>query len=456
MLMTAEPRTPMLRVANTNFVRRAVVLGSVVALVCLGLCWSAFRTFRTLKQLQIDLLRNQASNISATVEFAGRDLEGISRSEFQHRIEEIAAEYDGLAELAVIDAGRRVLAHTDAGRLGLTFEAPGLEELLYSRKIYDERFETRAGEPVCRILLPIHVGASRDDQPNEAETPSSRVGPAFSVAAITLFVNSVSFVTRQGRWNLILTLSTCGLLLGVTFYYFLALKRSLRMEAVEARERQWALLGRMSAALAHDIRNPLGSIKGLAQLLNEKPRLEGRLTSYVETIVKEAARLEKLVGDLLIFAKPKQPQPRSFPLGEMLGDIAALFEERFQIARVRMSIDDESNQLSLRTDYDLLKRVLINLVENSLLAMPEGGILRISGRQEPILKRVALRLEDEGESLPAEGERLFEPFFTTRTSGTGLGLAISRQIIERLGGTIQLENRPVRGASCTILLPQNP
>jgi two-component system NtrC family sensor kinase len=88
--------------------------------------------------------------------------------------------------------------------------------------------------------------------------------------------------------------------------------------------------------------------------------------------------------------------------------------------------------------------------------MPEGGTLRVSGRQEPLLRRVVLQLEDEGESLPAEGERLFEPFFSTRASGTGLGLAISRQIIERLGGTIQLENRPVRGASCTIVLPENP
>ena len=140
----------------------------------------------------------------------------------------------------------------------------------------------------------------------------------------------------------------------------------------------------------------------------------------------------------------------------MLGDIAALFEQPFQIARVRLSIDDETNKLSLRTDYDLLKRVLINLVENSLLAMPQGGTILVYGRQEPILKRVILQLEDEGGSLPAESEKLFEPFFTTRTNGTGLGLAISRQIIERLGGTIQLENRPVRGASCTIQLPENP
>jgi len=390
MLMTAESRQPEVRAENPQFVRRTVVLGSVVALVCLALCWSAFRTHRTLKQLQTDLLRNQAANISATVELAGRDLERISSFEFQHRIEEIAAEYDGLAELAVIDAGRRVLAHTDPGKLGLTFEAPGLEDLLNSRKIYDERFETREGERVCRILLPVHLGSSKDDVPTETEGSSNQVGPTFSIASISLFVNSVSFVARQGQWNLLLTLSTCGLLLGVTFYYFLALKRSLWMEAVEAREKQWALLGRMSAALAHDIRNPLGSIKGLAQLLSEKPLSEGRSSSYVETIVKEAERLEKLVGDLLIFAKPKQPQPRSFPLGQILDDVAALFEQRFQMTRVQMTVGDESSHLSLRTDYDLLKRVLINLAENSLQAMSEGGTLRVSGRQEPLLKRVVL------------------------------------------------------------------
>ncbi|HEX2523610.1 MAG TPA: ATP-binding protein, partial [Terriglobia bacterium] len=268
--------------------------------------------------------------------------------------------------------------------------------------------------------------------------------------------HSASFVTRQGQWNLVLTLSTCGLLLGVTFYYFVALKRSLRIQAAQARERQWALLGRMSAALAHDIRNPLGAIKGLAQLLNEKPLPGSKSPSYVETIVKEAGRLEKLVGDLLIFAKPQQPQLSLFPLSRMLGDISALFEQRFQMGQVRLLIDDESSKLSLRTDYDLLKRVLINLVENSLLAMPGGGNLRLSGKQEPSMKRVILQLEDEGESLPGESERLFEPFYTTRASGTGLGLAISRQIIERLGGTIQLQNRAVGGASCTILLPVNP
>lgn len=456
MLMTAESRQPEVRAENPQFVRRAVALGSVVGLACLALCWSAFRTHRTLKQLQTDLLRSQAANISATVELAGRDLERISAAEFQHRIEEIAAEYDGLAELAVIDANRRVLAHTDSGKLGMTLEAPGLEDLLNSRKIYDERFETREGERICRILLPVHLGSSRDDMPTETAGSPNPVGPTFSIASISLFVHSVSFVARQGQWNLLLTLSTCGLLLGVTFYYFLALRRSLWMEAVEAREKQWALLGRMSAALAHDIRNPLGAIKGLAQLLNEKVRPEGRESSYVDTIVKEAERLEKLVGDLLIFAKPKQPQPRSFPLEQILDDIAALFEQRFQIAKVQMIVGAESSRLSLSTDYDLLKRVLINLVENSLLAMPEGGILQVSGREEPNLKKVILRLEDEGESLPAEPEKLFEPFFSTRASGTGLGLAISRQIIERLGGTIHLENRPVRGASCTIVLPEIP
>ena len=130
--MRAESRQAEVRAENPQFVRRTVVLGSVVALVCLALWWSAFRTHRTLKQLQTDLLRNQAANISATVELEGSDLERISTAEFQRRIEEIAADYDGLAELVVIDANRRVLAHTDSRNLGLTFEAPGLEDLLNS------------------------------------------------------------------------------------------------------------------------------------------------------------------------------------------------------------------------------------------------------------------------------------------------------------------------------------
>jgi hypothetical protein len=151
-----------------------------------------------LKQLQTEFLRNQAANISATVEFAGRDLARISPSEFQRRIEEIAAEYDGLAELAVIDVGRRVLAHSDPRRVGLSLDVPGLGDLLNSRKIYDERFETREGEPVYRILLPIHVETRDEVVSNEAGNPSGRLGPAFSIAAISVFVHSASFVTRQG------------------------------------------------------------------------------------------------------------------------------------------------------------------------------------------------------------------------------------------------------------------
>lgn len=454
MLTRAEARPTLERADNARLMWRAAIFGSVVALVCLALCWSAFRTYHTLKQLQTEFLRNQAANISAAVEFAGRDLARISRSEFQRRIQEIAAEYDGVAEVGVIDAGRRLIAHSDLGKVGSSSDAPEVDELLSSHKIYDERFETRDGEPRYRILLPIHVETRDELVPGGAGNPPSG-GPAFSIVAVSLALHSASFITRPGKWNLVLTASACGLLLAVTFYYFVALRHSLRIEAAQAREKQWVLLGRMSAALAHDMRNPLGAIKGLAQLLSEKPQLGSGSLGYVQTIVMEAERLEKLASDLLIFAKPKQPAPSSFPLSQIVTDIATLFERRLAATGVRFLVDDDTTRQRLRTDYDLLKRVLINLVENSLLAMAQGGALRLSGKPEPGLKRVVLRLEDEGEGLPKDSQRLFEPFFTTRASGTGLGLAISRQIVERLGGTIHLENRPIRGVICTLVLPES-
>jgi signal transduction histidine kinase len=430
---------------------RTAALGSTVGALCLALCWSALQTYRTLTKLQTDFLRNQAAGIAAAVEFAGRGQTKTSLAEFQHRVEEITAGYGNLEELAVISSERRVLAHSSSGKLGQSFEAPGLADLLYSRKIYEEKFEVSKGEPIYKFMFPVHLEVIKDAAMQPAESDSMT-----SIVVIGLYVSSANFITRQGRWNLIFTVSVCSLLVAITAYYFIAVRRSLRLEAVQAKERQWALLGRMSAALAHDIRNPLSAIKGLAQVLGEKTVAEDKAPAYIQTIVREAERLEKLVGDLLVFARPKRPQPQPFLLKQLVDDSAMLFERAFLSAGVQLRTADENNSLSLTTDYELLKRVLINLIENSLQAMPEGGNIFISGRRDLSLKRVILQIEDEGQGLTLDGQRAFEPFCTSRDSGTGLGLAISRQIVESLGGSICLENRAGRGATCTILLPVNP
>jgi len=432
---------------------RAIVVWSAVVALCLGVCWSALTTYHTLKQLQNDFLRNQAASIAASIEFAGRDLSSISQAEFQSKVEEIySGNGRGLAELAVVSRDHKILAHNDSGKLGETFEGASLNELFQSKKIYEERYEVSDKEPVYQVLLPVHMGSPRNL--GGEEIPDA---PAFNVVAISLFVNSASFITRQGKINLLFTLSACGLLLGITAYDSLALKRSRQLEARQAREQQWVMLGRMSAALAHDMQNPLGAIKGLAQVLGENLSPEDNASSHAKTIVREAERLQKLAADLLLFARPKHAEPRTFPLKELFEDVSELFEQSFRRTGVQLKIEEESSNLRVTTDYDLLKRVLINLFENSLLAMPEGGNLFVSGNWDSNTRRCVIQVDDEGEGLPPETERVFEPFYTTRAAGSGLGLAICVQIIaERLGGTISLRNRPVRGTSCTILLPQNP
>ena len=353
--------------------------------------------------------------------------------------------------MAVVGRNHKILAHSDSRKLGDIFDGASLNELFHSKRIYEERYEVIDREPVYQVLLPVHMGSLNNRGDEDAID-----GPAFNVVAISLFVNSAGFITRQGKINLFFTLSACGLLLCVTSYYSLALRRSLRLEAKQARESQWVSLGRMSATLAHDIRNPLGAIKGLAQMLDEKILPEDKGSSYAKTIVREAERLEKLEADLLLFARPKHPEPRFFLLKELLDDVSALFEQRFQATGVHLKIEKESSNIRLMTDYELLKRVFINLFENSLLAMADGGQLSVLGSQDMNSKKTIIQVDDEGEGLPPEAERIFEPFYTTRTTGTGLGLAICVQIVESLGGIIRLRNRPVRGTSCTVLLPLNP
>ena len=430
----------------------AIVVWSAVLLLCLGVCWSAFRTYRTLKQLQYDYLRSQAANIAASVEFAGRDLAMISLMEFQNRIEEIySGNGAGLAELAVIGEDHKILADSDSQKSGDIFKGTSLEELFHSKRLYEERYQVMDGEPVYQVLLPVHMGSLKNQDGQEALD-----GLAFKVAAISLFVSSADFITREGKTNLFLTLLACALLVCVTFYYSIAVRGSLRSEARRARERQWVSLGQMSATLAHDIRNPLGAIKGLAQMLDEKIPLEDKTSSYAKTIVREAERLDRLVADLLLFARPKHPEPRAFLLKTLLDDVNALFEQRFHATGVQLEIEAETLNLPLITDYELLKRVFINLFENSVLAMSAGGRLAVFGRRDVNSNKTLLQIDDEGEGLPQQPERVFEPFYTTRTAGTGLGLTICVQIIESLGGAIRLKDKPVRGTSCTITLPLNP
>lgn len=229
---------------------------------------------------------------------------------------------------------------------------------------------------------------------------------------------------------------------------------SLRAEASERREaqqRQLAALGEMSAVLAHELRNPLASLKGHAQLLEERlsdPEVDPRTQKKAARVVTEARRLEDLTQGLLAFVRVgKLERAEVDPRAIVEASLADLPED--QRARVELHTDAAPERGSL--DRVRLQQVLTNLIDNALQAAPDRPV-EVHVRKAR--RACEFEVRDHGPGVPAEArEQIFEPFHTTRVRGTGLGLAVSRRIVDLHGGEIHVANHPEGGAVFTVRIP---
>lgn len=241
----------------------------------------------------------------------------------------------------------------------------------------------------------------------------------------------------------------------------IVIENSALVEQIKERERLSAL-GQMAAGLAHEIRNPLGAIKGAAQVL-DPAALDEDEQVCVEVILEEVERLNVVVSQFLDYARPYRGALTPTDINRVISRVSRLVQadEISDGVTVELGLDPELPPIL--GDADQLKQVLLNLARNACEAMPEGGRLiftthlvfeeapRAPGESR---QRVEIRVEDEGVGLP-EGarEQLFMPFFTTRAGGTGLGLAISQRIIQQHGGAIGCRPRPGGGTLFTLRLP---
>jgi two-component system, sporulation sensor kinase E len=172
------------------------------------------------------------------------------------------------------------------------------------------------------------------------------------------------------------------------------------------------------------------------------------------TIVTQVERITKVMNQLLAFARRRTPERRAVDLGEIVDDSLELFQERIAHSRIAVEKSIEADVPAVSADRDQLIQVLINLVVNSLHAMPEGGRLRLSLDREG--GHVRLGVSDTGHGMPEETRsKVFDPFFTTKDfgKGTGLGLTVVKGIIEEHGGTIAVESAVDKGTTFWIRLP---
>jgi PAS domain S-box-containing protein len=214
-----------------------------------------------------------------------------------------------------------------------------------------------------------------------------------------------------------------------------------------------AELGTLASGMAHEIGTPMNVILGRAEYLLQRTADEG-MKKGLATIVTQIERITKVMNQLLVFARRKQPDRQVVDLGEIVEDSLEMFQERMTHNRITVEKAIEGNLPSIYADRDQLVQVLINLVTNSLHAMPEGGRLRLSLAREG--SYVCLGVSDTGHGMPEEiRSKVFEPFFTTKDfgKGTGLGLTVVKGIIEEHGGSIALESVVDKGATFWIRLP---
>ena len=210
-------------------------------------------------------------------------------------------------------------------------------------------------------------------------------------------------------------------------------------------------LGELSAGMAHEIRNPLGSIKGTAEILRDGVSADDPKLEFAEILIKEVDRLNRVLEDFLRFARPAPVEQGRFSPNKIVADVLDLTRQqamRNQV-EVEVALDDD---IEIHGLGEQVKQALLNLVLNALQAMPEGGKLNISTK---ILEHeIMIRVQDNGPGIAREDqERIFNPFVTTRDSGTGLGLAITQRIVHGHEGHIELQSQPGEGASFTIYLP---
>jgi two-component system sensor histidine kinase HydH len=242
-------------------------------------------------------------------------------------------------------------------------------------------------------------------------------------------------------------------LAGLAYYFLRTFHRFLQLKAKEESERHLTALGSMAATLAHEIRNPLGAMKNLTQLAQEDRPSDDKTQSLLTTVVREAERLEKLVTDLLAFARPRDPQISRFDLLKVMEDLKLALQPKLDGNRIRLDVEAPDPQSILNSDENGIRQVLLNVLLNAMDSIPKEGTIIVRTRRDDRSRLVIVEVDDSGPGLgDHDPEELFQPFTTTKAQGTGLGLSISRQIIERLGGTIELANRLEGGARCTITI----
>ena len=213
-----------------------------------------------------------------------------------------------------------------------------------------------------------------------------------------------------------------------------------------------ATMGQIAANMTHEIRNPLEAMSGAVEILSSEAKLSADSRDSVTILREEIRNLDDYLNQYLDFARPVPVNPVSTNVNLLVEDCLVLLRPLLRKKQVKLTAEQADGMPSCRLDVNQLKRVIVNIILNSIEAIPSGGTLQVSTRSRS--GRVEIAVKDNGEGIREEDlPRVFDPYFTTKSSGSGLGLPLSKMIVEQHEGTILIESRPGQGSVVTVSVP---
>lgn len=304
---------------------------------------------------------------------------------------------------------------------------------------------TVTGKRPSEVLpAPLAVFFSLDDATGTERAPAATENPvrlSFGVRRCELLCHSLTITDSEQQY-----MGKVLLISDVT-----------EIKLLEQRMREnerLAAVGRMAGGVAHEVRNPLSSIKGLALLLKNKFPAGSKEQDAAELLIQETERMNRTITEMLSFTRPSALRLGRVDLAELLGRSLRLIKAEAEENRIETVLEAPQDLLPVLGDVDRLQQVIMNILLNAMQAMDGGGKLSVILNNRVDRQGVEVRIKDTGDGMEAELlSQVFYPYFTTKQGGTGIGLAISQKIIADHGGTIELESEPGKGTTVTIHLP---
>jgi len=338
----------------------------------------------------------------------------------------------------IVESIRSGLVTTDLSGEIYTFNAAAAEITGYGS-------EEMIGKTVFSLFGNIHLPIA--DSMETTETGDAP--PRFETDILT----PDGFAVRVG-YNISPLVSETGEKNGLILT-FQDLTEIRSMEENVRRKDRLAAVGRVAAGLAHEIRNPLGAMRGAIQVLQSQTPPESSQASLMEITLRESDRLNKIITNFLTYARPRVNNFSETDVREALSDTYILLKHSPDVKENhRLETDLPDKPVFISADPTQLKQIFWNLARNAIQAMPDGGDLQIKLEEMPSRERIRILFEDSGLGMsPAQVEQLFEPFSNSTTGGTGLGLSIVYQIVRDHNGTINVKSREGSGTTITVELP---